>query len=493
MSNSFYRAFEDRHRGSRELIKSRLSAYLPFLLPLAVAQRPTALDLGCGRGEWLELLGETGFAARGVDLDEGMLAACRERGLDVATEDALASLRAQPDASLALVSAFHLVEHIPFEAVQELITEAWRALQPGGLLIIETPNPENLVVATSGFYMDPSHLRPIPPQLLEFVVEFGGFARHRVVRLQEPPQLHGAVHLELMNVLNGVSPDYGVVAQKGAEPAVTALFDAAFATSFGLELSTLAQRYDAQQAARASEIQAGVVQLFQRTLETVGEAQQATRAIQAELHSAQQRERALEMVVHAQALQEAEAKAADLSRQLEQARQAHAAADAHAQHLQWQLNEMTVRVTSAEQQVRDVHASASWRITRPARAAMTLLRRPLSGRDVARMIAARNKARAGNLFMPLVRNLARRPAARAFAMRAFARFPAIEGRLRSLAYRALGDAPAYVPPAPLPAAEPVALQPGQPPVASAPNMSRSAQNVFSQMQRSLHSDDYPET
>lgn len=591
MSN-FYRAFEDRHRGSRELIKSRLTAYLPFLIPLTSASTPTALDLGCGRGEWLELLGETGFRARGVDLDEGMLAACRERGLDVTTEDALASMRAQPDASLALVSAFHLVEHIPFESVQELITEALRALQPGGLLIMETPNPENLVVATSGFYMDPSHLRPIPPQLLEFVVEFGGFARHRVVRLQEPPQLHGNAPLELMNVLNGVSPDYSVVAQKSAELSTTMPFDPVFAAPFGLDLATLAQRYQTQQDSRQGELNASLTQLteriaaaevsagglFQRTLETVSEAQAATRLMQAELSSAQQRERTLEASVHAQALQEAEARAANYLGQAqeagaralqaeqraleaeqeatrasreaaeamllleEQERQAEAIASRfareskqivdessqqaerratervlqaeqqateraqriqqqadeqaqRAEHLQWQLNEMTVRVIAAEQQVRDLHASTSWRVMAPARVAVSLLRRPLGAADVARMVAARNKARASQLLMPLVRNLARSPAARAFAMRALARFPSLEGRLRSLAYRALHGAPAYVPPAAPQTSPAIAHHSGHAsaPLALPPNMSRSAQNVFAQLQRSLHSDDHSET
>jgi SAM-dependent methyltransferase len=124
---SFYRAFEDRYRGSREIIKDRLRAYpLSWIRCFSRLGRwgATALDLGCGRGEWLELLGENGFAARGVDLDEGMLAACRERGLNAKHGDALAALRAQPDASLALVSAFHLVEHLPFDLVQELIAEA---------------------------------------------------------------------------------------------------------------------------------------------------------------------------------------------------------------------------------------------------------------------------------------------------------------------------------------------------------------------------------
>jgi SAM-dependent methyltransferase len=340
MSN-FYRAFEDRHRGSRELIKSRLTVYQPFLVPLPAVSHPAAaIDLGCGRGEWLELLAELGFAARGVDLDEGMLAACRERGLDVATADALASLRALPDASVALVSAFHLVEHIPFDTVQELIAQALRVLRPGGLLIMETPNPENLVVGSTNFYTDPSHLRPVPPLLLDFAVEFAGFTRHKVVRLQEPAALRDTSEIELINVLNGVSPDYSIVGQKAADPAVLGAFDAAFETPFGLELGELSQRYEqhlrareagtaaalAQLEERIAAAEAGPAQLFQRALDTISQAQAATNATQSDLLACQAREREASARAHDHA-----AAAAELSHQLQHARTAHAIAEAEAE------------------------------------------------------------------------------------------------------------------------------------------------------------------
>jgi O-antigen chain-terminating methyltransferase len=255
MSQPFYRAFEDRYRGSRDTIKERLRAYTPFLRPLlGGAASPSALDLGCGRGEWLELLGEEGFAARGIDLDEGMLAACHERGLNVERKDALAALRETPSGSLALVSSFHLVEHLPFDLVREMIAEALRALQPGGLLIMETPNPENLTVGATSFYMDPTHLHPLPPSLLSFAAEHAGFVRAKVVRLQEDPRLHTDAQLGLITVLEGVSPDYAVVAQKAAATEALAAFDASFAQEFGIALGALAQRYEDQGAARHAEI-----------------------------------------------------------------------------------------------------------------------------------------------------------------------------------------------------------------------------------------------
>jgi SAM-dependent methyltransferase len=259
MSNRFYRAFEERYRGSRELIKGRLHAYSPFIDRLAeLHPGARAIDLGCGRGEWLELMGEAGFAAFGVDLDEGMLEACRERGLNVETADALTVLRELPDASVALVSAFHLVEHLPFEIAQELIAQARRVLLPAGLLILETPNPENLIVGTNNFYLDPSHLKPIPPMLLDFMVSFAGFARNAVVRLQGESIEAQEERITLVQLLQGVSYDYAVVGQHAGTPDQFAPFDAAFEAEYGVALDVMAQRYDISQARRYEAIEAAM-------------------------------------------------------------------------------------------------------------------------------------------------------------------------------------------------------------------------------------------
>ncbi len=244
-SSGFYRAFEDRYRGSRELISKRLEAYLPFIEPLKdIYSSPRALDLGCGRGEWLELLRREGFQATGVDFDAEMLAACTEHGLEVIEGDAIAYLRSQSDDSLCIVSGFHIVEHIAFEDLQTMVTEALRVLKPGGLLILETPNPENLAVGTNNFYLDPTHLRPIPALLLSFLPEHYGFGRVRIVRLQENPKLRESQNIALLDVLRGVSPDYGIVAQKQSEPDFMRKFDPAFNKKYGIELGDLAKRYD---------------------------------------------------------------------------------------------------------------------------------------------------------------------------------------------------------------------------------------------------------
>jgi len=247
MSVGFYRAFEDEHRGSRDLIKERQRVYLPFIQPLKeLYPNSEAIDLGCGRGEWLELLTESGFQAQGVDLDDGMLAVCRERGLKVQTKDAIAGLKECADQSQAVVSGFHLAEHIPFDVLQTLVSEALRVLKPGGVLILETPNPENIVVGTANFYLDPTHKQPIPPLLLSFLAEHLGFSRVKVIRLQGPIDLAVGRKLSIHDVLGGVSPDYAIVAQKAASEDIIRQLSWAFKPEYGVTLGMLAGVYDQQ-------------------------------------------------------------------------------------------------------------------------------------------------------------------------------------------------------------------------------------------------------
>ncbi|MDZ5601441.1 class I SAM-dependent methyltransferase [Pseudomonas sp. RP23018S] len=252
--SQFYRAFEDEHRGSHDTIKQRLQVYLPFITPLLkLYPECRAVDVGCGRGEWLETLIENGFDATGVDLDEGMLEACQARSLPAEKAEAVAYLQSLPDESLTVLSGFHIVEHIPFDALKSLVSEANRVLKPGGLLILETPNAENLIVGTQNFYLDPTHERPIPHMLLEFLVNFSGFQRSKLMRLQESPRLVDSLSPTLMEVLGGASPDYAIVAQKAPDDVDLSAFDAVFEGSYGLSLADLAQRYEASLATKTEE------------------------------------------------------------------------------------------------------------------------------------------------------------------------------------------------------------------------------------------------
>lgn len=245
MSDGFYRAFEDKHRGTLAQIKNAQRVYLPLTQPLLqLYPQAHAIDLGCGRGEWLELLTESGFDAQGIDLDDGMLAECRARGLKVRTLDAITALKELPDESQAIVSGFHLAEHIPFESLQTLVQEALRVLKPAGLLILETPNPENITVGTANFYLDPTHERPLPPLLLSFLPEYYGFGRVKVLRLQEPVSLTQARRFTIHDVLGGVSPDYAVVAQKTAPSEVLERVSQALDMDYGVTLAAAANQFE---------------------------------------------------------------------------------------------------------------------------------------------------------------------------------------------------------------------------------------------------------
>ena len=214
MTDHFYSAFEDRYRGSRELIKSRQSVYLPFIEKLKTkGQALKALDLGCGRGEWLELLRDWGVDAQGVDLDDSMLRICYEMDLAVSNQNALTVLAQTPSASLDIVSGFHIAEHLEFSQLLTLVSESLRVLRPGGILILETPNSENIAVATSSFYLDPTHHNPIPIQLLGFLLNFTGFPVVEELRLNADISPNQSSWISLNDVISGVSRDYAVIGQ----------------------------------------------------------------------------------------------------------------------------------------------------------------------------------------------------------------------------------------------------------------------------------------
>jgi SAM-dependent methyltransferase len=222
----FYRAFENQYRGSRDTIIERFEEYKEYISEAASncglkfnnAKKPVALDLGCGRGEWLELLKKHKIMACGVDTNETFVADCKKLGYDVTLGDALEELAKKKSGSLAIVSGFHLVEHIEFEYLLQLIKECYRALATGGILIFETPNPENLLVSTQTFYLDPTHRNPIPPNLLEFCAKYCGFGR--VHRKPSSPyskdQLipgRGPTNTKLNELLYGPQ-DYAIIAYK---------------------------------------------------------------------------------------------------------------------------------------------------------------------------------------------------------------------------------------------------------------------------------------
>ena len=211
--DDFYLEFEDRFRGSRAETKRRQEIYLRYVSAAgAGSQAAPIIDLGCGRGEWLELLVEHGCVARGIDLNRPMILDNRTRGLDVIEQDVISYLAAQPDESLGMVTGFHIIEHLPFETMVHLFDQCRRVLRPGGCVVFETPNPENLIVGAYTFYFDPTHRNPLPPQTTEFVIRHRGFQDVEILRLH--PRSEAGSDDVLLNKWFRQATDYAVIAWK---------------------------------------------------------------------------------------------------------------------------------------------------------------------------------------------------------------------------------------------------------------------------------------
>ncbi len=182
--DDYYLAFENKFRGSREQITQRYEKYLPYCsLP-----RAKALDIGCGRGEWVELLQSKGIDAYGVDLNHAMV----EDGIlhdvkNLEVKDAFEFLASCPDNSFDLITAFHIIEHIPFEKLLVLFKELKRVASSNAVILLETPNPENLLVAAYTFYKDPTHLNPLPSEVTTFMLEYFNFTNIQVYPLHPFP------------------------------------------------------------------------------------------------------------------------------------------------------------------------------------------------------------------------------------------------------------------------------------------------------------------
>lgn len=218
--DAFYVSFEDCFRGTREDIKQRMEIYLPIVAGAKAGdENAPILDIGCGRGEWLELLKGAGLIACGVDLNRVMVGECREMGFDVIEADAISYLRTLNTSSLGAVTGMHIIEHIPFKRLIALFDEVLRTLKPGGVAIFETPNPENLITAACNFYYDPTHINPLPPEPMRFVMEIRGFSRIEIMRLHPHPEeaklQEGSAQMrQIINEKLFGAQDYALVAYK---------------------------------------------------------------------------------------------------------------------------------------------------------------------------------------------------------------------------------------------------------------------------------------
>ena len=164
-------AFSQRFRGHVDRIKEQQRAYLEYFV-----DTDDVLDIGCGRGEFLDLLKEVGISAIGVDLDQEMVQYCQEHGLDAIYGDAIGYLSSLPDSSLGGIFSAQVIEHLPPRVLISLVNLSYDKLRPGGVFLAETNNPTCLLAMSTHFTIDLTHERPIHPETIKFLMESAGFA-----------------------------------------------------------------------------------------------------------------------------------------------------------------------------------------------------------------------------------------------------------------------------------------------------------------------------
>ena len=175
-SSDFYLQFENKFRGSREEIHKRLQVYDCLLTKISSSSSALkVLDIGCGRGEWLSKCRGLGFDCTGIDINPSMAKICIDSGFEIYNDDALNVLSTLPEGEFNIVSIFHVIEHIRNQEIENIFRECKRILSSNGVLIIETPSIDNLSVSSRDFYLDPTHVNPINPDGLIFILEYLGF------------------------------------------------------------------------------------------------------------------------------------------------------------------------------------------------------------------------------------------------------------------------------------------------------------------------------
>jgi len=170
-----YRRFEDIFRGSEEFIRERQRVYLR-----AIGVRQPVLDVGCGRGEFLDLLRDAGVPAKGIDMDAGMVNRCSEKGHDVEQAEANAYLESVRDASLGAIFSAQVIEHLPYDELLRFFELSRRKLARDGVFIAETVNPHS-IQAFKMFWIDPTHKTPIYPEVAVALCRLHGFASAIVI------------------------------------------------------------------------------------------------------------------------------------------------------------------------------------------------------------------------------------------------------------------------------------------------------------------------
>ena len=185
----FYHEFEERFRGTRDEIRERFKIYIPHIKEhLPNWSKGRFIDVGSGRGEWLDVLKENGAEDYiGVDLNARQNEVAASFGHKTVCEDCIAYLSRQPDESVDLITSFQVIEHLCMSDIMELLRQSHRVLKKGGMILFETQNPSNLIVGADTFYIDPSHKRPLDLRMMEFFAQWSGFQEVQIIEANSHP------------------------------------------------------------------------------------------------------------------------------------------------------------------------------------------------------------------------------------------------------------------------------------------------------------------
>lgn len=205
---NFYLDFENTFRGSRASIMNRISVYND-LLYLIFKRNPQAklLDIGCGRGEWLQNCRDNGYEALGIDDNQDMVDFSNDLGLNAIKAEAKLFVKSCNSNSYDFITLFHIIEHLKDEDLLSLLIDCQRILKPDGLLLIETPNIDNLQVSTRTFYIDPTHINHINPDYIDFLLKRVGFYKSRNYFINSEKNIDNTGSNKLINLYKGVGYD----------------------------------------------------------------------------------------------------------------------------------------------------------------------------------------------------------------------------------------------------------------------------------------------
>ena len=266
MDQDFYFNFEKKFRGSRESIINRISIYDSLIqLIIEKNQENKFLDIGSGRGEWLQKWDNKVSSCIGVEVDLNMINYCLNKGFEVLQGDAIKTLSNIETESISVITIFHTIEHLDNKYLNQLMTACYRVLDKNGLLIIETPSIDNILVSTKSFYIDPTHVNHIHPDGLSFLIEQKGFSKAAYFYINEGP-LSTDSSTKMTKILNGVAQDIAFVVTK-SEKTSQLIFEkqTEWQKYFKIALSTMdaAIAYDLENEKIISELNKKYIQILE--------------------------------------------------------------------------------------------------------------------------------------------------------------------------------------------------------------------------------------